>query len=437
MLGASEEKKALTKWLDFWASPELIARVANTIANEKKERIYDNKDAVDYGYSFPGLNNIKQSCLETVRNICEAEGRKAVVADLGAGFGNMTWKLLAAGARVDAFELKQTAALEIKRKLSNLSPDYWQQKPLKSILNVFCDNILSALNQEQFKEKYDVVWVGNVFHFLNPDEMKLMSRLLHHILKPQGRIFAEANSVEMILNHSYDNKHVLSDAIARAKAANIPFPGFVAVNMATLCEQKIIEVQEHWGTTMRLAQPRIVGMTFVSAYNQNEMTALGIEPKTNGYGKNFLVPSTFNAEARAIVADLEQQCNTSLSMMMYNPFYKIFNYLDEETVKLVFQQAGFTKVTTKLVDTRNQYSKSHGLDIVANKGFIITDEVYDINQTDDEMETLCKKPTFNRSILVESPSSTRFRRPYSLSIFALEPNNENKVQLFSVSPQCK
>lgn len=54
-----------------------------------------------------------KTCLEAVRAHYETTGKRARVADLGTGFGTMTWKLLAAGAEVDAFERQKPTADEL------------------------------------------------------------------------------------------------------------------------------------------------------------------------------------------------------------------------------------------------------------------------------------------------------------------------------------
>ena len=79
-----------------------------------------NSDSeIDYGYSFPGLNDIRQTCLKEIRDFYKHKGKRPCVA-VGAGFGNMTWKLLAAGAKVDAIELQKPTADELSERIRKM-----------------------------------------------------------------------------------------------------------------------------------------------------------------------------------------------------------------------------------------------------------------------------------------------------------------------------
>jgi hypothetical protein len=54
----------LQMWLGQDASPELKRESELLVARETKERLRkDKSNGVDYGYSFPGMDRLKLSCL--------------------------------------------------------------------------------------------------------------------------------------------------------------------------------------------------------------------------------------------------------------------------------------------------------------------------------------------------------------------------------------
>lgn len=403
--------------MNFWATEDLIKAVSDTIAREKQERIYNNQDPIDYGYSFAGVNIIRQSCLESVRNFCEIEGRPAVVADLGAGFGNMTWKLLAAGAQVDAFELKDTAVQSIQKRIKALNPAYWQGQALDTILKVFPVNILIELNKKEFREKYDFIWIGNVFHFLTPAEIQLITKQLQLVMKPGAKVFVETNSIESFLNQSMENEHFIVNAVERAKQKKIEFPGFIAFNSATIINHSIGQV---------------VRLSHISAFDQQEMASLSIPTKTNGYGKGILALSSLNDESKKILHSLSQACNSTMFFMTMNVFYQITNLLNEVTAKKVFKQAGFNNIQTTKRNIQDPRHKHQGLNILAQKPFILkTDDKEQYYQERDEgygSEAISTRV----SLLVDENPTRNFRRPYSFTMFAPKVNAIEKMPLFSL-----
>ncbi len=100
---------------------------------------------------------MEQVCLNEIRDQFQASGKRPRVADIGAGFGNMTWKLLAAGAAVDAFELQAPTAIELHRRLQQMDLHFWEGASLKDILAVVAENAISDLKNPDFLEKYDFI----------------------------------------------------------------------------------------------------------------------------------------------------------------------------------------------------------------------------------------------------------------------------------------
>ena len=309
-------------WLNPKSRKLLTEAVRQQINSETKERLIRNPGSdIDYGFSFPGLNDLKIECLEEIRNNYTATGKRPHVADIGAGFGSMTWKLLAAGAKVDAFEIQKPTAEELKRRISNINPYFWEEDNLEEILHVFPENALTTLCNAEFNQQYDFVWIAQVLHFLTPAEIQQLSILLQVILKPGGRVFAEANAIYTF--QSIDTNNCLKSAYEKTKSEGITSPYIFTINSLTLINQ----------TTHQVLHPSIVDV-----YNQNDMQKYNIPLRINAYGYNYLGPVKEDLILKKF-NDLKQQYPGH--QFVINRFHQIITLLDEETTNLCFTQAGF------------------------------------------------------------------------------------------------
>lgn len=344
--------------VDEWLAPNsmtlLKELVTERVQLEKKERLLKNKGSdVDYGYSFPGLNSIKQECLRYVRSLYQKNGVRVRIADIGAGFGNMTWKLLAAGGVVDAFEIQVPTANELLIRMKAINPYVWEEDDLDDILTVFSENALVVLNGIDFNEKYDVIWISQVMHFLTPEEMQQLNTLFKHILKPGGTLFAEVNSIQTF--SCVDPQQLLAQAVRQAKQEGLKSPGFLAANAITLIDK---------------VEGAVIDMAIVSVYNQTQMREYSIACQINAYGFGYLGP---NSEDLITQQFVEKQ-NTCSWRYKINKFHQVMNFLDEDTIKDCFDSDVFQCEVYFLnpengekiaLDTTT--AKSYGLGICLNR----------------------------------------------------------------------
>ena len=135
------------------------------------------------------------------------------------------------GAKVDAFEIQKPTAEELKRRISNISPYFWEEDNLEEILHVFPENALTTLCNAEFNQQYDFVWIAQVLHFLTPAEIQQLSILLQVILKPGGRVFAEANAIYTF--QSIDTNNCLKSAYEKTKSEGITSPYIFTINSLT------------------------------------------------------------------------------------------------------------------------------------------------------------------------------------------------------------
>lgn len=314
-------------WLGSQTRNSLITMVESQISTEERERLIRNPgSSVDYGFSFPGLNRTKVTCLREVREFYETHGKRAVVADIGAGFGNMTWKFLSAGGQVDAFEIQKPSAEELARRIKGINPYFWGEDAIDDILQVIPENALTTLRNPEFKEKYDFIWVSQVLHFLTPDEVQQLNHIFTEVLKPGGKVFLEANTLNSF--RMYDDYSILQTAFENAKQERLAFPGFLAANAASMfCS----------------LSHQLVKMTFISAYNQTDMAKYAIPLETNGYVRERIGPA-LEKDGNGL-AEMKRAMTAYPERYYINEYHQVMNLMDVETADICFSQAGFTCVS--------------------------------------------------------------------------------------------
>lgn len=336
---AQKTEYDISQWLDFLAPTALVAAVMAQINSERRERIYNNKDPIDLGYSFPGLNENRQDLLVEVRKHKELLGRRPKIADIGAGFGSMSWKLMAAGAEVDAFELHKPAATEIKERIKAMSPLFWEGNQYDQLLTIYVGNAMKVLSKVEFENKYDFIWMGSLVHFLTPSDLKDLIQLLGRVLKPGGKILLEANTIKAF---SYLANYALAEQVYnKAKTKGMEFPGFMTINSSTLFDN---------------LTNRPVHATIISAFDQDEMKQHSISPIINGYGKGFADSSAFTLQQKKLydITCKTISRNQSISFPKINDFYQVTHLIDEETAKKAFSTSGFSDVKIRTDSTGGQ-----------------------------------------------------------------------------------
>lgn len=330
-----QTKFEIAEWLAPTASNKIKKMVNEKIASESKERLIRNAySPIDYGYSFPGLDPIKQQCLKAVRDFHETQGRRPVIADIGAGFGSMTWKLLAAGGKVDAFEIQVPSAMELKQRIDATSSVLWNNESLEDILYVYADDIFNILSDSKFVEKYDFIWISQVLHFLTPSQIEYLRTLFQQTLKPSGEVFIETNT--FVSFRPIGNYSILEATYQRANQKNLVYPGYITFNSATVIDQTISQV---------------VDIAFISAYEQTEMDKYQISYQPNGYGVGYLGPSTDECILEKLKS-YKQQFPTH--QFKINRFHQVMNLLDERSLNYSFGQHGFHMTIVYLDPMTNQ-----------------------------------------------------------------------------------
>ena len=315
-----------SSWLASQSTSAFIAAINQLVSREKKESIPIAPEGTDYGYSFGGLNEVKQTLLTEVRQIYTHTDHRPHGADIGAGLGSMTWKLLAAGATVDAFEISQPAAEECLKRLKQLEqthPALWEGESCERLVTLHIGNALTMLQEARFANKYDFIWLGNIIHFLTPTDLEILKTVFQHTLKPGGKIFAEVNTLTAFSNLT--NYKVVREAHQRAQEAQLAFPEFLAFNGATVIDK---------------TANRIVRGTIVSAFNMQEMIERNLPIQAQCYKEGFIGQDSevlSPAEEMLILAKTIYLMAHPAHRLIINRFHQALHLLTEETATRLFE----------------------------------------------------------------------------------------------------
>ncbi|PWY56529.1 hypothetical protein DGG96_02040 [Legionella qingyii] len=394
------------KWLPANVQPEFVEKVSLQVVFERQERVLKNPNSyIDYGYSFPGVNLTKQLCLESVREFYTTQGIRPVVADLGAGFGTMTWKLLAAGAQVDAFEKQVPTAKELQKRLNSMDKELWSGEDLEDILRVYAKNALSELENPEFENRYDVIWVSQMLHFLTPGEMNQLIQQFQKILKPGGMIFIEMNSPETF--QSLDPLKLIEHSVENAKKLKFEYPGFVCVNAATLINRNTSQID---------------GKMVVSVFDQEQMVEKSIPIEGNAYGLGYIGhPDSHDNEQY-----LDQFMKPGYQYSV-NRFYQTANWFDDEIALDVFEKAGFeTACYYYGSDGQKYYTKStlNDNDAFALSIFLKKSSQLELDEKPKELSVVLKygifKANHHEYLLVEAKQFCRDDAQYESLLKAIE-----------------
>lgn len=307
-----------------WIEVDKVHLAIPLIQGEKQERLKkDDETGADYGYSFPGLDHCKQACLKHIHQHYITSGERPSVADIGAGFGTMTWKLLSAGAKVDVFERQHASAKVLSDRVAGYPAELWDNEALDERMMVYPGDALETLSDDKFIEKYDFIWMSQVIHFLTPDEINILNQRLKFVLKPGGQVFMLSNSLNQFRNKPGFDK--LETSYKNAKAEGFSCPGFIAYNAAT---------------SRDMLTGAVKYFEIASAYHQGEMARYGIPLTANGYIKGSYIGPRSIKDITLPALDTYEQTHPTFFGYDRNHFGQVVNYFEPDIAKITFRQAG-------------------------------------------------------------------------------------------------
>lgn len=341
------------------------------MGTEKREPLINyNEDAEDYGFSFPVLDGVKFSSLNDIRANFEKTGVRIVVADVGSGLGVLTWKLLSAGAEVDAIDIQKPLARELHKRLCSYDKVLWDGVPLREILHIYAGDVLKLFAKETFNNKYDVIWLSQVIHFMTPEQIALLRSYFSRVLKPGGKVFIQANHTKQL--EAWDPGNYIQSSYEDAILNGIETPGFMAINAVHLLD-------------LTEGQQKITRVC--SAYNLKQMSVNGIPVVVNTTGTGLIGSLTNKEVEEQLIEYINPEHQYSIDL-----FHTVIHLFEPTIIKNLFQQDDFE------VEAFN-FDVKKGKKIPERAAFPIASTVVGLLQkktlsAEDEYSTIPKSPLY-------------------------------------------
>lgn len=232
----AQSNDSVKKWTHPSLHPKADA-IYQVAQSEQPETIprTSPEDKRTVGATGAGLSNVLTAALESVqaryREMNKNEAGPWVrpwVADVGAGLGNATWKLIVAGGQVDAFELQRPAARIAQDRIAQKVKGLLQPgEKLRPLITIKVGDFLNYAQGHPFtlrEGKYDFMWAGDVIHLMTPKQAQEFVRLLYSFTKTNGEVFATVHHIA--LSNPVELKTYID-----SKNAGKSFPGYVATNL--------------------------------------------------------------------------------------------------------------------------------------------------------------------------------------------------------------
>lgn len=302
---------------------EKPASIIQTVKNEN----------IKLGRSFV-IDDAQRLCLKTISDLYDgANERRPIVADIAAGHGYMTWKMIVAGGNVTAVEPQDPTREELiknaKKSLPFLSPN----EKLKDISRNSKASALDFENAYVYKDKrnyYDIIWTGNFLHLLTPKEAMSYVTKLYEVTKRGGYTFATAYGPLI-------SKEVLSSFLQR-KEKREEYPGYMITN--------IRETGYQIRTNPQNKMQEIILMNYNLSYFPINTTSQEYSPMeriSGEYNDKILKPKCQN-EPGLLEPYGEKRLNPNDGKIYQSAasiYHMAFHCFDIDTFRNLFERAGF------------------------------------------------------------------------------------------------
>lgn len=332
-------------WLPARLTNEQEANIRKIIRAEESAFIIPNPENKNYRFGRSFTIDIPQvMCLQEICKRYELDNNiRPKVADFGAGFGLMTWKIILAGGDVFAVEPQDPTRDILMKNAKQAVPFLNRGETLKNVSRCSKVSVLDFDKCPAYKEKadhYDITWSGNLLHLFTPSEATAYVKNLYNITKPGGYAFATVHGPCI-------SKSMLSFFLERKKA-NTPFPGYCVANMA---EQGFRYYPEFNGAPQKVMTPAEV-MKKPGERGEFIYSPLDTE-------ENWLSPT---CRKEGFYRCGQEPCNTPsntgevgffeevyIDQILARPYHEAecryhiaYHSFDRDSLKTLFEQAGFS-----------------------------------------------------------------------------------------------
>jgi len=359
LLTHAEIMEDLKLWLPSHLTKDDHTAIANIIETAQDEPIVASKEYQnrDFGFSYSGITSTALSSLKEIHDRAEKSASRIAAVDIGAGHGNMTWKMILAGANVDAIELQKPLAEALSKKTLIVKP-YVKPLKIRDLVTVHHSDFFDAVSQGQltnkytnkYTEKYDVAWAGNFIHMLTPKEVDRFARQLFVMMKNGGKVFITAHTY----SPGYQGDADLAgqsqvDLFYANKAKGLRFPGFMIRSSVSVTDQfffftvpMIVNISE-----------KINGLSIDPSIGDSDSVISEFRPGAKiGETKGTLIQRRNNigelkgdwktfADRKYIDMSWAAHVNFDIRTVATS-MKKVVHYFDADVLEKVFKEAGFT-----------------------------------------------------------------------------------------------
>jgi hypothetical protein len=180
----------------------------------------------DHGSCYNFLTPLEQMMLEEIRAQNTANrGQRPLIADLGAGMGYMSWKMIVAGGQCYAVELDRERAKQACTNSLKAREFLDEGETLKSCFKGFNQDVLTFGRKSEYEDFFALTYSGNILHFFTPAQAQQYVKMLFNITQEEGLAFARVH---------VPNTPETLEQFNKAKKANKPFPGYMLMNLLTI-----------------------------------------------------------------------------------------------------------------------------------------------------------------------------------------------------------
>ncbi len=139
----------------------------------------------DFGWTSSAKGNIVFTPSYILNILYDSIGSQDTIMDIGGAIGIQAFPLLTAGAKVTVVDLSDT---DLKKLTDSIPHDLRQN--LETITANFPNS--TNLNRQDWKNKFNIILMSHVAHYLTGDELRTGIQSIWKWLKPGGRLFFQA-----------------------------------------------------------------------------------------------------------------------------------------------------------------------------------------------------------------------------------------------------
>lgn len=181
-----------------------------------------DKTDCDFGFTFPYILPPLRWAMDEIQSRYEESNERPLVFDAGAGAGFATWKMIAVGGKVIPLELNKATAKNLMISLEKVRGFLQEGEQIKDTCPRVLTGSVMNFNSPAYKYQYDGAYVGNLLHFLTPDEAESFVAKLFDVINPGGFVAAVVNTPSA--------SESIVDTWRQSYEQGNPYPGYLVQN---------------------------------------------------------------------------------------------------------------------------------------------------------------------------------------------------------------